>query len=194
MTSSSSMTTRAKIRCAARFGAALILAASLAGSMQAQSTGKKIPGAAKPAPGVMIDKLAQIADVVAAGRVSDLRSEWNADKSRIQTRVTVAVEQDIKGDAVGESITLLVPGGEVDGVGELYTHTVQFRENEDVLVFASKDAKGDLRVTSGVDGKYMVEKDRATGRKVIPSVGTLEEISARIKAGAKAPSTQSKSN
>jgi hypothetical protein len=175
--------------------ALVALVALASGLLTAQTKpGKVLPGAAKPAPAVMIDRLAQQADVAVVGHVSELRSEWNEDKSRIQTRVTVAVEQTLKGPAAQETITLVVPGGEVDGVGELYSHMAQFQANEDVLVFASKDAKGDLRVTSGLDGKFAVAKDPKTGARSIPNLGSIEDVSARVTRSVKAQSTEPKRN
>lgn len=170
--------------------AACVATLLIAGTIQAQSVAKTT-GRAKSAPAVMVDRLAQQSDVVAVARVSGVRSEWNEDKSRIQTRVTLAVEQGIKGAAAEESITILTPGGEVEGVGELYTHMPQFKENEEVLVFASKDAKGNLRVTSGASGKFTVEKDAATGAKRVQNLGTIDELSAKIR---KAQSTEPKRN
>lgn len=169
--------------------AVMCLAALLSLPASAQvPAGKIIPG--KSAPVLMIDRLAREADVVVAGRVSTTRGEWNEDRSRIQTRVTVVVDRTLKGGqpATGE-LTILVPGGEVDGVGELYTHMATFRENEEVLVFANRDAKGNLRVTSGMDGKLRIERDAKTGARTIPSLGDLEEVSARVSSALKPEST-----
>lgn len=179
-----------------RLCAALLLIAAFAlGTLEAQtSAAKKLPGSSKPAPAIMIDQLAQQSDVVAVGRVDHMVSEWNADRSRIQTRVTLAVEQTIKGETPDASMTVIIPGGEVDGVGELYTHMVTFQQNEDVLLFASKDTKGNLRVTSGTDGKYLIQKDAKTGFRHIPNLGSVDELSARIKSNIKAQQTGSKSN
>ena len=103
---------------------------------------------------------------------------------------TVVVDQTLKGGkpASGE-LTILVPGGEVDGVGELYTHMATFRENEEVLVFANRDAKGDLRVTSGMEGKLRIERDAKTGARTIPSLGSVDEVSARVTNALKPEST-----
>ena len=37
--------------------------------------------------------------------------------------------------------------------------------------FASRDAKGNLRVTSGMEGKLTIERDAKTGARTIPSTG-----------------------
>lgn len=152
------------------------------GDLHAQSNKNAAPsGAGKKTPVLTLEKLAQQSDVIAVGTVTAMESEWNDDRSRIQTRVRVAVDEGIKGTATESSIIIVIPGGEVDGIGELYTHSVKFQKNEDVVVFAGKDDKGQLTVTNGEQGKFLIQKDTATGKKMIPKVGTLEEFKGKIK-------------
>jgi hypothetical protein len=70
-------------------------------------------------PQASVNALAQQADLVVVGKVVDLKAGWNSDRSRIFTTITVAVDQTLKGDPGVASASILVPGGEVDGVGEL---------------------------------------------------------------------------
>ncbi|HMD14420.1 MAG TPA: hypothetical protein VKI62_07340 [Bacteroidota bacterium] len=127
------------------------------------------------------EQISQQADVIVVGKVGHLESEWNADKSRIQTRVTITVNDVVKGDAATQSVVVYTPGGEVDGVGEWYSHNAKFVNDEEVVVFAKKDNRGLLRVASGQNGKFTIAKDAATGRKFIPNVGTLEAFTSHIK-------------
>jgi hypothetical protein len=171
--------------------AAMLLVALASGQLAAQTApGKVIPGAVKHPPVITVERLAQEADVIAVGRVSAMRAEWNEDRSRIQTRVTISVEKSLKGAAAADEVTVLVPGGEVDGVGEIYTHMATFQRDEDVLVFATKDAKGDLRVTQGPQGKYLVEKDSKSGARAVSGLGTIDDVSARIARSVKNGSTE----
>jgi hypothetical protein len=148
----------------------------------AQAGKKASPsGVIKKPPVLTLDKLAQQSEVIAAGTVTSMTSEWNEDKSRIQTRVQVAVEDPIKGTSTGSSISIVIPGGEVEGIGELYTHSVKFQQNEEVVVFAAKDDKGNLRVTNGEQGKFLVKKDNASGAKTISDEGSLTEFKNKIR-------------
>jgi hypothetical protein len=122
--------------------------------------------------------------VVAVGKVSSLVPQWNEDHSRIFTRVTLSVDQYIKGGSAGQPLTLLVPGGEVDGVGELYSHTAVFQSDESVLVFAQKDREGNYRVSAGQQGKYTVKRDDASGRLMVGGIRTLQEITAVVQKAA----------
>lgn len=130
------------------------------------------------------EALAGQAEVVAVGRVSSLVPQWNEDHSRIFTRVTLSVDQYIKGGSAGQPLTLLVPGGEVDGVGELYSHTAVFQSDESVLVFAQKDREGNYRVSAGQQGKYTVKRDDASGRLMVGGIQTLQEITAVVQKAA----------
>jgi hypothetical protein len=127
------------------------------------------------------DQLSREADVIAIGRVGKLASEWNADKSRIQTHVTIEVSDMLKGDGATRTISIVVPGGEIDGVGEWYSHSPRFVNSEDVVVFAKKDKRGLLRLASGQQGKLTIQHDEVTGTKIIPNMGSLAQVTSLIK-------------
>jgi len=137
-----------------------------------------LPAAAQsrePAP----EELAARADVVAVGKVSTCAAHWNADHSRIFTTVTLAVDSYLKGNQAGP-LNILVPGGEVDGVGELYSHTATFRKDEDVLVFVRKDSRGNFTVSGGQAGKFVVTNDAQTGKAFV-GTRTLEDVASAVK-------------
>ena len=137
-------------------------------------------GALSQSKEITTEALAGQAEVVAVGKVRSLVSGWNEDHSRIVTRVTLAVESYIKGGSAGQPLTILVPGGEVGGVGELYSHTAVFQSDENVLVFAQKDRQGNYRVSAGQQGKYTVRKDDASGQLMVGGTRTLQEVTALV--------------
>ena len=128
-----------------------------------------------------VDELSKSSDIVVVGKVHRVAAEWDASHSRIVTRVTLAVDQTVKGTS-GGTVTLTVPGGEVGSVGEWYSHSPQFKENEDVLVFAQKDARGTLRVTAGNSGKFTLQRDEHTGLRMLPNGMPLDALTKQIKA------------
>jgi len=134
------------------------------------------------------DALVRQSDVVVVGKVGALASQWNNNRTRIETRVTVSVEQTLKGTAPGSSMTLVIPGGEVDGVGEWYSHSVRFDRDEDVVLFAQREKGDHYRVVNGPEGKISVTRDPRTGAKTIASGGSLESFATRIQGIAKAQS------
>jgi len=130
---------------------------------------------------ITTDALTRQADLIVVGKVSGLKAGWSSDRSRILTTVTVAVDQTLKGKAGSGSVTIVVPGGEVDGVGELYNHTARFTKDEAVVVFAAKDKKGDFRVTGGSEGKVAIRRNEASGQPHISDRMSLDDFTNRIK-------------
>ncbi len=130
----------------------------------------------------MIEDLARRSDVVVVGKVTGVRSQWSADRSRIISTVTLSVDQHIKGDVTQNSVEISTPGGEVDGVGELYSHMARFKTDEQVIVFAVKDRQGQLRVADGDEGKLTVTKEVKTGRLVVGANEPLLLFTSRLKA------------
>jgi hypothetical protein len=115
-----------------------------------------------------IKSLSEGADVIVIGKVVQQKSNWNENRTRIYTNVTIKVEEFLKGTNTGE-IVVTHPGGEVGEVGELYTHMPKFRNDEEVLVFLEEDTRSNAyRVLNGENGKMTLLKDKTTGEKVTP--------------------------
>lgn len=127
-----------------------------------------------------ISDLSDEADLIAVGRVTNLASEWDENRSSIRTVVTILPSETIKGTISGSSLSIIIPGGEIDGVGEWYSHSVQFQKDEDVVVFIKKDKKDHFIVADGERGKFTVLKDKTTGKKIIPNIGSLESFKTQI--------------
>jgi hypothetical protein len=120
-------------------------------------------------------------EVIVHGNVTGRLAEWTPKHDKIQTRVTVAVDQTLKGTVPGNKMVVVVPGGEIDGVGEWYSHIARFDVDEEVVLFTKQDKSGIFRVAGGEAGKFTVKKDPATGSKTISNNGTLEAFTYRIK-------------
>lgn len=130
---------------------------------------------------VLAGKLAERAEVIAIGKVTRVQSEWNESHTMIRTRVTLAVDQYVKGESAQGSLTLYVPGGEVDGVGEIYSHMPSFKEDESVVVFAEKDTEDRLRVSEGSRGKFTIEKDATSGKAQIAGGISLDQFETQLR-------------
>jgi hypothetical protein len=126
------------------------------------------------------EKLVRESEIVAVCKVTATTAEWDRTKSRIVTRVKMAVGEYLKGGA-GEVITVTCPGGEVDGVGEWYSHTARFTRDEHVVLFAGRDSRGDLRVQGGASGKISIKNDEGTAKASVSGQMTLEDLKARIR-------------
>ncbi len=126
-------------------------------------------------------ELTERATVVAVGKVTEMRSEWNKDRTRIYTHVTISVDQYIKGERSQKDLTITHLGGEIGEVGELYSGTPRFRTGEEIMVFVKEDKLGKLRVAGGTQGKYTITEDRITGQKMVSEGRSLEEFHTEIR-------------
>ena len=131
-------------------------------------------------PGIS-EKLVAQAEVIAIGKVASLSSEWNEAHSRIRTRVTLSVSEFVKGGSPGGSMTIYVPGGEVDGIGEIYSHMPTFHQDENVVVFAAKDRENHLRVSEGARGKFTIEQNTLSGRPEIAGGISVDQFKTQIR-------------
>lgn len=135
-------------------------------------------------------ELTNQADVVAVGKVASTKSEWNADRTRIFTRVTIAVRECLKGSATGQQLTLLTPGGEIGEVGEFYSGSVRFQQEEEVVVFAKGQADREMHLAGGAQGKITVTRDAATGMTTVGSGIRLDDFRLQVKSAIQAPSPE----
>ncbi len=128
-----------------------------------------------------IKALSEGSDVILTGKVTKQKSEWAENKSRIITKTTIKVDEYLKGSENNNSVVVSHPGGEVDGVGELYSHMPEFNDNEEVLVFLKKDNNSsDFKVFSGEDGKISLIRN-SSGEKMTASNISLNTLKMQIK-------------
>ncbi|HKB86353.1 MAG TPA: hypothetical protein VKD08_09305 [Ignavibacteriaceae bacterium] len=128
-----------------------------------------------------VKALSRGADVILTGKVTKQQSEWAQNKSRIITKTTIQVDEYLKGNGTNGVVVINHPGGEVDGVGELYSHMPEFQNEEEVLLFLKKDNKSnDYKVFAGEDGKISLLKDNS-GVIMTASKISLSSLKAQIK-------------
>jgi hypothetical protein len=151
-----------------------------------------LPGAATRAQSraLSAEELSRAADVVAVGRVSQLTPEWDEQHASIRTRVAISVSQFLKGAADGAALSLVVPGGEIDGVGEMYSHMPVFKGNEDVVVFARKDPSSRYHVVGGVQGKLPIRTEDASGAKYVAGSIPLAQFTAAVRSAVAAQQSE----
>lgn len=129
----------------------------------------------------VIKNLAENADVILLGKVTQKVSNWNVSKTRIYTTTTVQVEEFLKGNNSQNNLEITTLGGEVGEVGELYTHLPIFDQDEEVLVFLKKDTQNNkYKVLNGADGKITVLEDAATKEKITSSKIPIKELKSQI--------------
>ena len=109
-----------------------------------------------------MSSLVKTSEIIFVGKVESQKSFWDNSKNRIFTTVSLKVNEYLKRNNGDQNLEILVPGGEVDGVGEFYSHMPRFEEKSEVLLFVKKDRNNNLIVNQGDEGKYSLnpnEKD-----------------------------------
>lgn len=86
---------------------------------------------------ISLDDLTTEADSIVIGTVEKSVSSWNEDRSAIFTTVTVLVEDNIKGGQNLNSVTIIIPGGEVGGITQFVSDTPIFETGEQAFFFLS---------------------------------------------------------
>jgi hypothetical protein len=120
------------------------------------------------------------------GRVQSTGAAWNAEGTRIQTRVIVAIEEQLKGDSGASSVLILVPGGEVGSIGQKVSGAPAFTVGERVFLFLQENSHGVFRIVGLFQGKYEIRGGETPQEQYVvptaplsvydPASGTYEEI------------------
>ncbi|MBZ5495125.1 MAG: hypothetical protein LAP85_01880 [Acidobacteriia bacterium] len=122
-----------------------------------------------------LDALVQGSDYVIYGRVIESRPLWDPATRMIWTRTEIRVIDGPKGQA-GITLAVTEPGGILDGVGELYPGTPQFRADQEVVLFLYRAPGNRVRVTGLQQGVYAVTIDGQTGERTVTPAAPPPEI------------------
>jgi hypothetical protein len=107
-------------------------------------------------------ELADAAHLVVEGRVDSIEVRWDADRTCINTYVTLSVDRAHKGSVSG-SVVVTVPGGRVGEDEVRVEGTAEFARDEEVMVFLWRNARGEWIVVGEAQGKFRLKKDPRTG-------------------------------
>lgn len=111
-----------------------------------------------------LEKLTTSSELIIIGNVEKTESHWTDNKTSIVTKVSIKPTEFIKGRESSELI-FTVPGGEIDDIGELYTHMPRFAKNEEVLLFM-KQINHNYQIIGGDSGKITFSRNEKDGRKM----------------------------
>lgn len=129
------------------------------------------PAAATTAVPASVEELARGADAVVRGRVVALTARRSSDGRRISTYVQVEPLSVWRGQA-GARLTVVVPGGEVGGLGQLVVGAPRFAPGEEVVVFVTRAGPVFHEVPALAQGKFTVAGGQArpdlSGLRLVP--------------------------
>lgn len=128
---------------------------------------------------IPIEQLATESDDVLIGRIETVEAMLVHGGGRIESRVDVIVEQYLKSTTFPYTISLIVPGGTVEGLTEIVEDAPVFVAGQRVLLFLSGGDQGPARLVGGGQGVYVLDGDVARSTVLNRSV-PLAEIQARV--------------
>ncbi|HXJ32728.1 MAG TPA: hypothetical protein VMS22_01700 [Candidatus Eisenbacteria bacterium] len=101
------------------------------------------------------EDLVATSDLVVVGTVERVASVL-LGTNRVMTRVTIAVEQAVKGDPGGPSVVVTDAGGDVAGIRSVVFGAPSYAQGERALVFLRARRDGSLTTNSLALGKYAI--------------------------------------
>ena len=111
-------------------------------------------------------ELVTTSPVIVHGRVTDVRSAFVDERRSVETFVTVAVDEYLKGQ-LGESVIVRVPGGESGRYRTVFVGAPRFERGDEVVLFL-KTGVSRVPVIAGLNqGAFRVLPDPGTGRRMV---------------------------
>ncbi len=105
-----------------------------------------------------VEALTRRSSDVIYGQVISTEAVWNADRTRIITRILVRIDEALKGSLTSSQIvTVTQPGGEINGHKWDFAGRPIFTAGELVVLFTTRSKQNDLIVVGLKQGKMNVE-------------------------------------
>jgi hypothetical protein len=106
--------------------------------------------------------------IIVYGHVTDVRAAFVDGRRSVDTFVTVAADEYLKGD-LGDYVTFRVPGGELGRYRTVFVGAPAFRVGEEVVLFL-RTAAGRPPFIAGLNqGAYRVVEDAQTRQRMVTS-------------------------
>ncbi len=110
-------------------------------------------------------ELVTTSQVIVHGHVTDIRSAYVDGRTSIQTFVTIAADDYLKGD-LGEYVTFFVPGGQIGQYRTVFVGAPEFHEGDEVVLFLRRNGSGLPFVAGLSQGVYRVVPD-SSGQPIV---------------------------
>ena len=124
-----------------------------------------------------VPALTHAASDVVRAQVTSVRCAWTDDKRRLVTLVEVEVLESWKG-AAKRRLTVVQPGGELDGIGQRVFGVAPLALREEVVLFLER--QGQFHRTVGLaQGVYRVKRSAAEARAVPAELQGLSLVGAK---------------
>ena len=123
------------------------------------------------------------------GKVKEITSQWNEEKTLIYSEIKIEVKEVIKGENKRKEIVIRQLGGKVGDLRLKVIGMPVFQEEEEVILFLKKDKKQlkKFYVNGLFQGKFAIKKEKVE-RKSMPVrqfIGDIKHIIKKIGGGKK---------
>ncbi len=88
------------------------------------------------------EELIQQSQSIILGTVQELRCAWSEDHTQIFTYATLKIQDQFKGQAVGETLTIQIPGGTVGDMTQWVSDTPKLETGMKVILHTFKQDTG----------------------------------------------------
>lgn len=102
------------------------------------------------------------------GHVVAADAQWAPGRRAVETIVTVAVDEHLKG-RLGETVTVRVPGGQMGPYRTIMVGAPTFREGDEVVLFLATRGPAIPHLVGLGQGVFRVRRDAATGAATVTS-------------------------
>ena len=109
-------------------------------------------------------ELVGVSSVIVHGRVADVHAEWIDGRRSVETLVTVAASEFLKGNLTVDSIVVRVPGGQLGRYRTVFVGAPEFQPGDEVVLFLRGN-----RIVGLSQGAFRVVPDVQTGRPTVVS-------------------------
>ena len=113
------------------------------------------------------EDLVNHAQTILRGTVTSVRSEWNAERTKIFTYITITPEHFFKKEGTPTTIVIRQPGGEVGDIGMLVEGTSVFEQGEEAILFLKNGSGGYYKILGLSQGKFSIGTDPVSQRKIL---------------------------
>ena len=111
-------------------------------------------------------ELVTTAPVIVHGQVVDVRSRWVDGRRALETFVTIAAAEYLKGH-LGEHLTFRVPGGQIGRYRTVFVGAPEFRTGDEVVLFLKQAGPSSFYIIGLSQGAFRVVPDAGTGRRMV---------------------------
>jgi hypothetical protein len=111
-------------------------------------------------------ELVATAPVIVHGQVVDVRAGWADGRRSVETFVTIAATEYLKGD-LGERMTFRIPGGQLGRYRTIFVGAPEFSEGDEVVLFLQYSGASYPYIIGLSQGAFRVVPEARTGRRMV---------------------------